>query len=250
MMLRAFCFIVYFSVFPCGCTQVNQEDFHHLQRPSRRHCLACQKQQTAWVFEDAHDSTVYLYYIPYRVIPTLPTAPTLSPDSTIGQHRFSFVPSKPNELFYIGIHDTIMPFPAMTHLHQPLHGVTWTLTHMSRSMIPEDPSVDTLQKYLTNIIEHPEVVKYRQLRVASPRFKPIWQSPMRGLLLAIGFVEQGMYVELGCHLPLSRERVQEVALLSYLLSEWKYKPTASSVDQPEGADGFGRAGFGRAGVIN
>jgi hypothetical protein len=146
-----------------------------------------------------------------------------------------------------------MPHPALTHFYQPLHGTTWTLTHMSRSMSVDDPSVDTLQKYLSNIIQHPEVTKYRQIRIASPHFAPIWQSPMRGLLLAVGFVDRGMYAELGCQeSPLSRERVQDVALLSYLLSEWKTKPTwASLSSQPRGAvDGLGRAGFGLAGTIN
>jgi hypothetical protein len=152
----------------------------------------------------------------------------------------------------IGIQDDIMPHPASTYFHQPLYGITWTLTHMSRCVPTEDPSVEVLQKYLTNIMNRPEIVKYRQIRIASPTFKPIWESPMRGLLLSIGFVERGRYAELGCHdQPLSRERVQEVALLSYLLSEWKNKPNAVSVHQPQGAvDGFGRAGYGRAGTIN
>jgi cytoskeletal protein RodZ len=206
-----------------------------------------------WVFEDANDSTVYLYYIPYRVIPTLPAASTTSPgDGDIGQHKFALTPSKPNDPYMIGIQDDIMPHPASTHFHQPLYGITWTLTHMSRCVPTEDPSVEVLQKYLTNIMNRPEIAKYRQIRIASPRFKPIWESPMRGLLLSIGFVERGRYAELGCHdQPLSRERVQEVALLSYLLSEWKNKPNAVSINQPQGAvDGFGRAGYGRAGTIN
>lgn len=207
---------------------------------------------SAWVFEDAFDQQPYLYYVPYRTIPTLPSAPTLCPDDETGQHKFSLVPSKLNDEFLIGIQDDVMPHPGITRFHQPLEGITWTLTHMSRLMIPEDPAVDTLQKYLKNIMEHPETVKYRQLRVASKAFAPIWQSPMRGLLHAVGFVEVGAYAELGCHdFPLSRERVQEVALLSYLLTQWRFKPTAGSLSQPEGAvDGFGRAGYGRAGTIN
>lgn len=206
-----------------------------------------------WVFEDATDATVYLYYVPYRAIPTLPTAPTVCEhDPSIAQHKFNLVPSKPNDPFLIGVEDAILPFPSLSCHHEPLHGITWTLTHMSRSIVPEDPSIDTLQKFLTNIIENPEVVKYRQLRIASRHFKPIWESPMRGLLLAVGFVEQGGYAELGCHdYPLSAARVQDVALLSHLLREWKSKPNAVSVEQPQGAvDGFGRAGFGRAGAIN
>ena len=114
--------------------------------------------------------------------------------------------------------------------------------------------VDTLQKYLMNIMNHPDRVKYRQLRIgASSRFQSIWASPLRGLLLAVGFVEVGPYTELGCHdQALSPERVQDVALLSYLLNEWKRKENgAMQQQQPPGAvDGFGRAGFGRAGTIN
>jgi PUB domain len=207
----------------------------------------------AWVFEDADDSTPYLYYIPYRAIPNLPSVKTVSDDDeSVGLHRFRLVPSKPNDEFLLGVDDEIMPHPALTHFHQPLHGITWALTHMSRFMVVDDHRVDTLQKYLTNIVKHPEVALYRQIRIASPRFAPIWQSPMRGALLAVGFVDVGMYAELGCQdFPLSREAVQMVALLSYLLSQWKTKPTAASAPQPEGAtDGFGRPGFGRAGTMN
>jgi PUB domain len=207
----------------------------------------------AWVFEDAETSEVYLYYIPYRVIPTLPTASTISPeDNDTGMHKFSFIPSKADDPYLIGVSDSIMPHPAISHFREPLHGITWTLTHMSRTIVPEDPSIQTLQKFLTNIINHPETVKYRQLRIASQQVKPIWDSPMRGLLLSVGFVEVEGYAELGCHAePLSPSRVQEVALLSHLLREWVSRDSAFSVNQPLGAlDGFGRHGFGRAGTMS
>ena len=215
-----------------------------------------------WVFEAADgDETPYLYYIPYRVIPTLDQVPTVSEDGD-GKMEFSIVPAKSSSSssssspFYIGIEETVMPFPADVHFHTPLLAITWTLQHMSRMVIPEEPSVDILQKYLTNIIQHPETAKYRQLRIRSPKFAPIWNSPMKGLLLAVGFVEEGPFVELGCaqhHHPLNRDRVQEVALLSYLLNQWKQNASGGGgvpTQQPEGADGFGRAGFGRAGHIN
>jgi hypothetical protein len=203
-----------------------------------------------WVFEDAETETPYLYYIPYRVIPTLDQVSTVTPEGE-GQHKFSIVPAKPQSPFHIGIQEEVMPFPADVHLNTPLLAITWTLQHMSRMMmIMQDD--DTFQKYLTNIINHPEEPKYRQLRIRSPKFAPIWQSPMRGLLLAVGFVEEGPYAELGCALyPLSTERVQDVALLSSMVNQWKEKEkNAMMVEQPEGADGFGRAGFGRAGTIN
>jgi hypothetical protein len=44
---------------------------------------------------------------------------------------------------------------------------------------------------------------------------------MRGFVLALGFVKEGPYAELGCRgEPLSRDRIQDVALLSYLLTKW------------------------------
>jgi hypothetical protein len=76
---------------------------------------------------------------------------------------------------------------------------------------------------------------------------------MPGLVLALGFAEEGPYAELGCcNKPLSRDRIQDVALLSYLLTKWNkegQKQQAESatlhLEQPVGADGFGQAGLGR-----
>lgn len=205
------------------------------------------------MFETADEPTVLLYYIPYRVIPSLPTAKTTCPDDDdIGMHQYSLIPSKLNDPYMIGVKDAIMPHPGNIHFLEPLHGITWTLTHMSRTMPPEDPSVNTIQKFLTNIINHPENAKYRQLRIASRHVKSIWYSPMRGLLLSIGFVEVEGYAELGCHdKPMSSSRIQEVALLSHLVREWGSRDNAYETKQPQGAtDGFGRHGFGRAGTIN
>jgi len=229
-----------------------------------------------WVFENASDSTPLLYYVPYRVIPTLPgrASTTSSDDGTIGLHKFKLIPSSSSsstdstvDPFYIGIQDDIMPFPATKYfLHQPpLYGINWTLIHMSRYFSTNQGDllvsfVDTLQKYLSNIINHPETVKYRQIRIASLKFNNLWNTPtLRGLLLCIGFVERGPYVELGnCHNdePLSSDRIQDIALVSYKLNEWKVTNTNLSLSQqqqqqPMGAlDGYGRAGYGRAGSIN
>ena len=76
---------------------------------------------------------------------------------------------------------------------------------------------------------------------------------MRGLVLALGFFEEGPYAELGCHNePLSRDRIQDVALLSYLLTKWnneqqnqQAESATHHLEQPKGADGFGQAGLGR-----
>jgi hypothetical protein len=79
--------------------------------------------------------------------------------------------------------------------------------------------IELLQKYLTNIVQHPDVPKYLQLRTAAhAKFgAAIWNSPMRGLVLAL---EEVLYAELGCHgEPLPRDCIQDVALLSYLLTK-------------------------------
>ena len=153
----------------------------------------------------------------------------------------------------------------------------WTLTHMSRYLAVSSSSellfsyIDTLQKYLSNMMQHPDNLKYRHLRIASPKFQPLWQSPIKGLFLASGFLEVEGYVVYGLlddssasTSILSSERIQDLALLSYLVNEWKLKHTTNSSStatatgtgtispqQPTGAtDGYGRAGFGRAGTMH
>ncbi len=214
-----------------------------------------------WVFEgldENENSTPYLYYIPYRVIPTLPECPTVNPDDPhTGQHKFAIIPSPSNSpSSYVGVQDSVFPFPADVHFATPVLAITWTLQHMSRQgWVWNDPTIDLLQKYLANIVESPENSKYRQLRVRNSKFSSIWNSALQGLLLAVGFVEVQGYAELGCsEKPLSRDRIQELVLLSYMLTQWQAKEQkkadASLAPQPDGADGFGRAGYGRAGTIN
>ena len=192
-----------------------------------------------------------LYYIPYRVIPTSHGTNTISDDGT-GQHKFSLIPPKDiNSPFWVNVRDDIMPFPGSDNFYSPLPAISWTLQHMSRLMSPEDTSIATLQVYLKNIIENPENIKYRQIRIRAKKFAAIWQSPMKGLLLAVGFVEREAYAELGSADELPRERVQELALLSYMVNKWcNDELRRFNLQQPDGADGFGRQGFGRAGQMN
>jgi hypothetical protein len=231
---------------------------------------------SAWVFEDALTSTPVLYYVPYRVIPTIPEAPTIDSDGTTGIHRFALVDTDTTDTFRIGIADDVFPFPGSLHLNEALKAIQWNLRHLSRAnavavaSIAPLLAVDTLQKYLVNILNDPGEPKYRKLRIASKHFQPIWElSPLRGLLLAAGFVERGGFCTLGyCdnnnNKPLPPHRIQEVALISYLLSEWQRTNENTSNNnnsngsegagqhqqqQPQGSDGFGRAGFGRAGAM-
>lgn len=180
-------------------------------------------------------------------------------DRTTGAHEFAIVETNNEDEtpFRIGISDQVLPFPGSQHLDQPLKAINWTLLHLSRVSASARSSdyfaleTATLQKYLLNIMNNPETWKYRNLRIASQKFDPIWNSPLRGLLLAVGFVEDCGFCNFGSsEEPISSHKVQEIALLSYLLSEWTRKSKNGGLEQPIGAsDGFGRAGFGRAGAM-
>lgn len=212
------------------------------------------------MFEDAETGTPLLYFVPYQVIPTIPEAPTVRPNQTNGVHRFALVePSNHDDTFHIGVLDEINPFPSSLYLRLEQEAMKWSLLHLSRAAVT-GRNVDwiqsqtrTLQKYLVNILTHPEVWKYRSLRIASKHFAPIWASPLKGLLLAAGFVEESGYCTLGTpHTALNAHRIRDVSHMSLLLSEWMHAQNSASSaglpEQPAGSmDGFGRAGFGRAG---
>jgi len=210
-----------------------------------------------WVFEDALTGTPYLYFVPYKVIPTIPNASTMGSDGNIGLHKFVLTEAiDNNNNYYLGVSDSILPLSSS--LDQPLKAIHWTLAHLSRWVARggNPTQAETLQKYLVNILNHPQIFKYRHLKISQERFAQVWNSPLRGLLLAVGFVEWQGYCTLGNSGLLPQPKIQDVALLSYLLHEWtnthnsKSQLSQSSQQQPEGAqDGFGRAGFGRAGAM-
>ena len=188
-------------------------------------------------------------------------APTVGGDGRTGLFAFDVIESSEteNSNFWIGISDMILPYPSSKHFDTPLKAIHWTLQHLSRhsqAYRTDCFAVETatLQKYLLNIMDHPEIWKYRNLKLSSKHFCGIWNTPLRGLLLAVGFVEDRGYCSLGgCDSPISPDKVQEIALLSYLLSEWTRKASNNTIlgeQQPIGAaDGYGRAGFGRAGAM-
>ena len=211
--------------------------------------------------QDANTGALLLYFVPYKVIPTIPFAPTLGPDGRSGLFAFDIIEADEthNNSYWIGISDKPLPYPSSTHFDTPLKAIHWTLQHLSRHAQASRTDcfaveTATLQKYLLNIMDDPTVWKYRNLKLSSKHFVGIWNSPLRGLLLAVGFVEDRGYCSLGVSdAPISSDKVQEIALLSYLLNQWTRKATGSNnpeQPQPMGAmDGYGRAGFGRAGAI-
>lgn len=200
-----------------------------------------------WTFRLKETGELVLHYIPYRVIPSIPDVPTVDDDEPeTGVHRFAITrPNTDDETYICSIDDQVCPIEITT----PQDAAAWSFHEMSRKNYLY---TDTLKKYFTNIVLHPAETKYRQIRIANPRFfQQVWNTPARGLLLAAGFVEQGAYAELGCAQPLSRERVQEVSTLLYYMERWHEMQDSGAVvggQQPEGADGFGRANYGRPGL--
>jgi hypothetical protein len=212
-----------------------------------------------WVFRLSDTNDLLLHYVPDRVIPHLDEAPTISDDDpTVGTHAFTFRPptaQAEREHFICSIDFPVMPHPASHHFHNPDQAHTWTLLHMKRQeYFTYHPGANLLTKYLSNIAMHPDKPSYRHIRISNRNFyQGIWQTAARGLLLAAGFVEQNAYAEMGMNTTLPSNRVQDVSLVLFRLEQFKTKleqEVPFSTQQPEGADGSGRAGFGRAGQMN
>lgn len=200
-----------------------------------------------WKFRDKDSRAMLCHYIPYKIIPTTHQVPTVDPEEPdIGIHRFAILslgqrPQLDDDGGAICcIVDPV--FPTTIETLQDAAG--WSFQEMSRLNYPY---VDSLTKYLTNIVLHPGDTKYRQIRVAHKRFSQhIWNTPARGIFLAAGFVEANGNAELGSSMEsLPRARVQELSTILFYLEKWKRIQDSPVVRQPEGADGLGRANYGR-----
>jgi len=222
-----------------------------------------------WVFRDALTQRIVLHYIPYRVIPTTERAVTVSViDRHVGIHAFSFVrpplvetdslfeTDEQHDACLCAIEDRILPYPS-NKLTTIEDAVKFSICQMEREQI----SPHILLKYLYKIIQHPEDSKYRQIRTSNAAFwKNVWCNGGRGVLHALGFVENGSYVEMGppshvddrgegSNVLLSLERQRHVFDAIFLL-ENHIADSIDNVDgggfqqqQPRGADGTGRAGY-------
>jgi hypothetical protein len=205
-----------------------------------------------WVFRDEATGRVLVHYIPERIIPHCTMQPTVDEnDTTVGVHRFIIDMARDEDNddsknYLVEIQDSVLPFPARKHFKSIEQAVDFALLHMHRMNYQ---GWDVLIKYLTNILFDPGNSKFRCIRIANPKFSTnVWQTPAKGLLLAIGFVEHGAYVELGTAKPLLNDQKKMLSTILFSINIWKQKQLPA---QPVGADdGFGRAGFGRAGDMN
>lgn len=203
-----------------------------------------------WVFREEESGKLLCHYIPYKVIANTEQVPTVDDDDAeVGVQEFTIVSlgqrqhlADEGEICFI--EDNVFP----TAMETSQEAAAWTFQEMSRIKYLY---IDTVTKYLTNVVLHPADTKYRQIRIANPTFfQQVWSSPARGLLLAAGFVEEGAHAELGSAASLPRERVQEISTLLFYIEKWKHSEEHVPIngEQPTGADGYGRANFGRPGM--
>jgi len=124
-------------------------------------------------------------------------------------------------------------------------------------------SAKLLSRYLRNIRASPDEPKYRRMRIGNPNFqRHVYNTGARGVLLALGFVESYGQMEVysgndandnTTTTALHPDRVQQVEEALAVVDE-ALRIMEGGADialvQPEGGDGYGRAGFGRAGGMN
>lgn len=206
-----------------------------------------------WIFcatDETGEEKILMHYFPCRVIPTTAEAPTVDndgePDSgTTGIHQFRIAASAADSPLSCVVDDPILPYPAAVFLRTSHQAAEFSLLHCLRMNYG---GWSVLKKYLSKIQQQPDNPHYRQIRIANRTFADaVWDTPAKGVLLAAGFVEHGAYAELGSDTALSTEIVKELYLLLYVIDRWELRSEGphAQLRQPEGADGYGRAGFGR-----
>lgn len=203
-----------------------------------------------WTFR-APGGKVLLHFVPFRVIQNTARMNTTNRYNE-GLQRFSILPPSyegQKENFICDVEDPIFSFPS-TKFKSQQKAFDWSCSHMER----ERSSPRAVLKYLKNVLKNPDNPKYRQIRTANKTFwNEVWITAARGMLHALGFEENGAYVEMGSEEgALPAERIKQissaVSALEALLHDIEGVNGSTATEQPEGADGFGRAGFGRLGM--
>uniref|UniRef100_A0A7S2XMR4 PUB domain-containing protein n=1 Tax=Attheya septentrionalis TaxID=420275 RepID=A0A7S2XMR4_9STRA len=220
-----------------------------------------------WTFRFTHDDTVVCHYVPFRLIPNTRSQCTITDDNAEGNERgntsptgvqsFSFLPPRRRETNSSGkacdIVDRIFPVDPVVSIKSVSQAIQWSLDQIDRDNDVEGARM--LLKYLKNILLCPENSKRRKLRVSNVNVSRIWNiAGGRALLLALGFINAGPFIYLGEEENvMSKDRLDQLRHTIQSLETWQIRQEQQieQVPQPEGAlDGYGRAGYGRAGHMN
>ena len=143
-------------------------------------------------------------------------------------------------------------------VHEMQMAIEWSCFQMQREDAAS-PGVGVaaskrLLQYLKNICLQPDNTKYRRLRTGNRIFfESIYSTGARGVLLALGFEEHMGNLECGPSEgnALNYERLRHISdAMMNVNKALKLMTESDGVVQPEGVDGFGRAGFGYAGGMN
>eukprot|EP00574_Skeletonema_japonicum_P010440 CAMPEP_0201731412 /NCGR_PEP_ID=MMETSP0593-20130828/25622_1 /ASSEMBLY_ACC=CAM_ASM_000672 /TAXON_ID=267983 /ORGANISM="Skeletonema japonicum, Strain CCMP2506" /LENGTH=553 /DNA_ID=CAMNT_0048224179 /DNA_START=60 /DNA_END=1721 /DNA_ORIENTATION=+ len=236
---------------------------------------------------DGGEEGVLLKYVPFRITPTVLGAKTTTTGEG-GVDNYNGLPRVGSQLFTLRdvpegyvtrnegyepacwVDDTILPEPPLIDIykngernlnlftsHEIQMAIQWSCFQIQR----EDASspgtgiaaAKRLLKYLENICLHPEDAKYRKLRVGNRIFfESVYSTGARGVLLALGFEEIMGYLENGpSEGALNYERLRQISDAMMVVDKTlKLMVEGEGVEQPEGSDGYGRAGFGYAGQLN
>jgi hypothetical protein len=181
------------------------------------------------------------------------------------------------------VEDLILPEPPLVSLDENKHespeeaqyklmvDIDTEVDWCSKQMLREDVTspgcglinLKRMRTYLGNVSFYPHLPQYRKLRIGNPIFnESIYNTAALGVFLALGFEEHYGYFEWGAARGLQMTDFRLRMISRSMGSFWKLKDDMESQNddtitkagyyyqQPIGADGFGRAGFGLAGAIN
>ena len=233
-----------------------------------------------WTFRvGPTEEGVLLRYVPFRIVSSIVGSETLHDKD--GAHRFAFRDVPDGFIVRNGgdaaggrggrgtipvcwVDDKILPeAPPVPRRQRPdvvtskeiRDAVAWSCRQIRR----EDAvrygngiaSARLLMKYLQNIRAHPDESKYRRIRIGNRAFQRcVYDTGARGVLLALGFVES--YGNMQCGMTTTdwvRQTEDAIVIVNETLRIMESGIDAALV-QPEGGDGYGRAGFGRACEMN
>ncbi|KAL7497748.1 hypothetical protein ACHAWT_007261 [Skeletonema menzelii] len=230
---------------------------------------------------------VLMKYVPFRIAPSVVGAETVGATSSswesgskhhsVGTQTFTLrdVPEgyvTRNEGYEPAcwVDDTILPEPPLIDtynngernltlfaMHEMQLAIQWSCFQLQREDAANPgtgiAAAKRLLQYLQNVCLHPDNAKYRKLRIGNRIFfESVYSTGARGVLLALGFEENFGYLECGSsEVALNYERLRQISDAMMMVDKTLKLMEESDVGaQPEGSDGYGRAGFGYAGQLN